>query len=270
MLAVVGLVAVSRAALQPQLRSASLVRSAHVVCTTPVDQAPAVDLVGDGGVLKSISRAGEGAAPQKGAVVEVHYVGMLPETGAVFDSSRARGKPFKFTVGEGKVIGGWEVGVPSMLPGEMATLTCAPQYAYGEKGIPPTIPPSSTLQFEIELLSVQAPASEASSFAEFNQAPRTPSEIKEAYQQKMAQKASPLEGVEGFINWAKNIYIFGLFSSKGERPPWYLNPLVTFPTIFAFVGVLFYLVIILDGVHRGTAIPDGDDLSSFISDMPAP
>ena len=45
---------------------------------------------------------------------EVHYEGRLVETGALFDSSRARGKPFRFTLGEGKVIGGWEVGVSSM------------------------------------------------------------------------------------------------------------------------------------------------------------
>lgn len=126
-------------------------------------------------------------------------------------------QPFKFKIGEGKVIGGWEVGVSSMLPGELATLTCGPQYAYGEKGIPPTIPPSATLQFEVELLSVEGADSEASSFAAFNEAPRTPGEISEAYAQKLSEKEAPLKGVEGLIEWAKSIYIFGLFSSKGER-----------------------------------------------------
>lgn len=104
-----------------------------------------------------------------------------------------------------------------MLPGELATLTCGPQYAYGEKGIPPTIPPSATLQFEVELLSVEGADSEASSFAAFNEAPRTPGEISEAYAQKLSEKEAPLKGVEGLIEWAKSIYIFGLFSSKGER-----------------------------------------------------
>jgi len=200
----------------------------------------------------------------------VHYVGTLLDTGAVFDSSRARGKPFKFTIGEGKVIGGWEVGVSTMTPGELSTLTCGPQYAYGEMGIPPTIPPSATLQFEVELLSVQAPASEAGSFAAFNEAPRTPGEISAAYQQKMAAKASPIQGLEGVIEWAKKIYIFGLFSTNRETPPWYLNPLITFPTIFGFVGLLFYLVVVLDGLHRGTPVPDGDDLSIFLDDTPIP
>ena len=90
-----------------------------------------------------------------GTTVEVHYDGTLLATGARFDSSRERGKTFKFTLGEGKVIGGWEVGVASMKPGERSVLTCSPSYAYGDKGIPPIIPPASALQFEVELLSVQ-------------------------------------------------------------------------------------------------------------------
>lgn len=105
------------------------------LCTVGAE-APALDLVGDGGVLKQVMQAGGGAMPPRGATVEVHYEGRLAETGAVFDSSRSRGKTFKFTLGEGKVIGGWEVGLSSMRVGETATLTCASQYAYGAKGIP--------------------------------------------------------------------------------------------------------------------------------------
>jgi len=256
---------------RPALRSSRVgpSRAGPVACTAAV---PTLDLVGDGGVLKSITRSGEGPPPQSGSTVEVHYVGTLLETGAVFDSSRARGKTFKFKLGEGKVIGGWEVGLASMQPGELSTLTCSPQYAYGVKGIPPMIPPSATLQFEVELLSVQAPASEASSLADFQAStPRTPSDISQAYQRKMAVKDAPKEGLEGVIEWAKSIYIFGLFSSKeGERPPWYLNPLITFPSIFAFTGVGFYLVVLLGGVHRGEVPEIGDDLSGFLDETPLP
>ena len=70
----------------------ALTRSYVIACQAPVDQAPVMDLVGDGGVLKAISRAGEGGVPPRGATVEVHYVGTLQGTGTVFDSSRARGK----------------------------------------------------------------------------------------------------------------------------------------------------------------------------------
>jgi len=242
-----------------------------VRCEAPAAEAPALDLVGDGGVLKQVVRSGNGALPPRGATVEVHYEGRLVDTGAVFDSSRARGKTFRFTLGEGKVIGGWEVGLSSMRVGEVATLTCASQYAYGAKGIPPMIPPSSTLQFDVELIDVEAPLGEASTFADDNpSAPRTPEAIKSAYASKMAAKPQKKEGLEGAIEWAKGIYIFGLFSEKGERPPWYLNPLITFPTIFAIVGVGFYLVVLLDGVHRGEVPTRGDDLSEFIGETQVP
>jgi len=201
----------------------------------------------------------------------VHYEGRLVETGAVFDSSRARGKTFKFTLGEGKVIGGWEVGLSTMQVGEQATLTCASQYAYGAKGIPPMIPPAAALRFDVELVSVELPEAEARTFADDNPlAPRTPESIKAAYESKMASKPVEKEGFEGFVEWAKSIYIFGLFSTKGERPPWYLNPLITFPAIFVIVGIGFYLVVLLNGIHRGEVPLSGDDLSDFIGETEAP
>ena len=239
------------------------------VCSAPAE-ANAMDLVGDGGVLKTLLTAGAGAQPSRGATVEVHYEGRLADTGAVFDSSRARGKTFRFTLGEGKVIGGWEVGVSSMQVGELCEITCSPQYAYGAKGIPPMIPPSATLRFEVELLSVEAKV-DAQSFADDNfETARTPSAISAAYQSKMAAKEAPAEGLQGVLDWAKSIYIFGLFSTTEEKPPWYLNPLITFPSIFAIVGLGFYLVVALGGVHRGEVPQAGDDLSSFIGDTYAP
>ena len=85
----------------------------------------------------------------------VHYEGRLAVSGERFDSSRDRGKPFKFTLGEGKVIGGWEVAVGAMAKGERASITCSPQYAYGKKGIPPLIPPDATLVFDVELIDFE-------------------------------------------------------------------------------------------------------------------
>jgi len=253
----------ARPALLPTIRSARV--GQPPLCVAPAPSA--LDLVGDGGVVKRLIQPGEGARPPRGAIVEVHYEGRLVDTGAVFDSSRARGKPFKFTLGEGKVIGGWEVGLSSMQVGELSELTCAPQYAYGEKGIPPMIPPASTLQFEVELLSVTTPQGQSQSFAEDNpDSPRTPGDIAAAYQSKMAAKPQAAEGLQGFLDWAKTIYIFGLFSTKDEKPPWYINPLITFPIIFAIVGAGFALVVALDGVHRGEVPEIGDDLTSFIGD----
>lgn len=237
----------------------------------PPPPMPSKDLVGDGGVLKQTLRAGMGARPERGATVEVHYEGTLADTGVVFDSSRARGKTFKFTLGEGRVIGGWEVGVSSMQQGELALLTCKPQYAYGANGIPPTIPPSATLQFEVELISIELPQREAQTMADNNPlVERTPQAIQAAYEAKMGLKEAEKQGLEGFIDWVNSWYIFGLFSTKEEGAPWYLNPGITFPSIFAVVGALFYLTVLLDGLHRGDLAPQGDDLSTFIGDTEPP
>lgn len=75
--------------------------------------------------------------PKIGKYVTVHYVGKFHGTEKVFDSSRARGKPFKFILGSQSVIAGWEQGVALMSKGEVCTLVCPPELAYGKRGSPP-------------------------------------------------------------------------------------------------------------------------------------
>jgi FK506-binding protein 4/5 len=106
------------------------------------------------GVKKEVVKEGEGwQKPKAGDEVTVHYVGTLESDGTQFDSSRDRGKPFNFTLGKGQVIKGWDTGVAAMKKGELAKLTLAPEFAYGESGSPPKIPANATLVFEVELLS---------------------------------------------------------------------------------------------------------------------
>ena len=106
----------------------------------------------DGGIMKEIYVEGDGPTPQNGDRVEAHYVGTL-EDGTKFDSSRDRGDPFKFTIGKGQVIRGWDEGFATMKKGEKAMLTIRSEYGYGENGSPPKIPGGATLKFEVELLS---------------------------------------------------------------------------------------------------------------------
>jgi FKBP-type peptidyl-prolyl cis-trans isomerase len=96
---------------------------------------------------------GTGAEAQAGKMVDVHYTGWLTN-GKKFDSSVDRAKPFTFKLGAGQVIKGWDQGVQGMKVGGKRKLTIPPQLAYGEKGFPGAIPPSSTLVFEVELLRV--------------------------------------------------------------------------------------------------------------------
>ncbi|KAM3871651.1 peptidyl-prolyl cis-trans isomerase FKBP1A-like [Diretmus argenteus] len=100
--------------------------------------------------------AGDGRTfPKKGQRVVVHYVGSLLD-GTKFDSSRDRGKPFKFKIGYQEVIRGWEEGVAQMSVGQRAKLTCSSDFAYGSKGHPGVIPANATLIFDVELLGLEA------------------------------------------------------------------------------------------------------------------
>lgn len=109
------------------------------------------DLSGDGGVLKEIIKIGEGEYPENSNQIHAHYVGKLMD-GTVFDSSRDRNKEFTFKLGTGNVIKAWDIAFSTMQKGEQAILTCQAEYAYGESGSPPKIPPNATLQFEVELI----------------------------------------------------------------------------------------------------------------------
>ncbi|GAB2213575.1 hypothetical protein Droror1_Dr00017885 [Drosera rotundifolia] len=109
--------------------------------------------IGKQGLKKKLIKEGEGwDFPEPGDEVEVHYTGTLLD-GTKFDSSRDRGEPFKFTLGQGQVIQGWDQGIKTMKKGENALFTIPAELAYGESGSPPTIPPNATLQFDVELLS---------------------------------------------------------------------------------------------------------------------
>ena len=115
----------------------------------PSDQAPSYQLE-----LQDIV-VGTGDSAGAGHVVEVHYVGVSWKTGQQFDASWDRGKSFKFTLGKGQVISGWDQGVAGMQVGGRRRITIPPRLAYGKRGAGHAIGPDYTLVFVVDLLAMR-------------------------------------------------------------------------------------------------------------------
>lgn len=106
-----------------------------------------------GGVTVEDLRAGKGPEAKAGRKVSVYYEGRLKSNNKVFDSTKA-GDGFKFLLGRGEVIRGWDTGVQGMKVGGKRRIICPPNTAYGPRGQPPTIPGNATLVFDVELRGV--------------------------------------------------------------------------------------------------------------------
>ena len=113
-------------------------------------------ITNDSGLKYKEIKIGEGAYPEKGDKVVVHYTGKL-EDGTVFDSSVDRNVPFEFAIGQGRVIKGWDEGLATMKIGGKRTLIIPSELGYGKRGAGDRIPPNATLIFEVELLDIKKP-----------------------------------------------------------------------------------------------------------------
>jgi peptidylprolyl isomerase len=119
------------------------------VVEVPSDQPPSYQLE-----LEDLT-VGEGEEATAGRIVEVHYVGVSWNTGKQFDASWDRGDTFKFALGKGQVIQGWDQGVAGMKVGGRRRITIPPQLAYGKRGAGGVIGPDETLVFVVDLVGVR-------------------------------------------------------------------------------------------------------------------
>jgi FKBP-type peptidyl-prolyl cis-trans isomerase len=108
----------------------------------------------ESGLRYKIIQKGDGAQPEKGQTVAVHYKGMFAD-GGVFDDSYKRGNPIEFPVGQGNVIPGWDEGILLLKVGDKARFVIPSHLAYGEAGAGGVIPPNATLVFDVELMEVK-------------------------------------------------------------------------------------------------------------------
>jgi len=160
------LVCDSIAALRPDQRDAVLKVGVEMVERRDLNAAKAEEIMRQYLVPPLASRPsglqirelvrGTGPRPVKGALVTVHYTGMLDD-GAVFDSSYTRKQPFEFKLGGNIVIDGWDEGVSLMRLGGKAQLVIPPHLAYGPGGDGGVIPPGATLLFNVELVQLKNP-----------------------------------------------------------------------------------------------------------------
>jgi peptidylprolyl isomerase len=115
----------------------------------PSGQAPSYQLE-----IEDIT-VGQGDEAVAGKIVEVHYVGVSWSSGKEFDASWDRGDTFKFGLGKGQVIPGWDQGVAGMKVGGRRRITIPPALAYGKRGAPGAIGPDETLVFVVDLVGVR-------------------------------------------------------------------------------------------------------------------
>jgi peptidylprolyl isomerase len=117
--------------------------------TVPTGEAPSYQLE-----LEDIE-VGDGDEAVSGKIAEVHYVGVSWSNGEQFDASWDRGDTFKFALGKGQVIKGWDQGVQGMKVGGRRRITIPPMLGYGKRGAGGVIGPDETLVFVVDLISVR-------------------------------------------------------------------------------------------------------------------
>ena len=115
----------------------------------PSSQEPPAELV-----VEDIE-VGDGPEAASGNQVEVHYVGVAWSDGQQFDASWDRNDPFRFGLGQGQVIAGWDQGVAGMKVGGRRRISIPPHLGYGAQGAGGVIKGGEMLVLVVDLLAVR-------------------------------------------------------------------------------------------------------------------
>ncbi|GBO43577.1 Inactive peptidyl-prolyl cis-trans isomerase FKBP6, partial [Araneus ventricosus] len=99
-----------------------------------------------------VLKQGVGCPIPEKSIVYIHYDAFLEGRKESFDSTRLRDRPFKFLLGDGKLLPGLEIGIQTMKNGELSRIMVSPKYALGEMGCPPRIPPNAEILYEVQVL----------------------------------------------------------------------------------------------------------------------
>jgi hypothetical protein len=217
-----------------------------------------VALAPENGVVKEIISKGTGRGIEPGDILAIQYQASILGANKPF----AKGDKEQFIFKDGSHIKGWDIAVGSMKIGEKSRFVCKAQYAYGAKGIDPVIPPDSDVVVEMNLLAWLGNQMRPESLFQKDLdidpfIASTPETIQAEFDEMTANKEDKYKGgiVQLYLNRFKNIsFGFGgsnfFASQSGERPPWYLNPNITFPSMVAFTMGLFFILLNAGGLKE--------------------
>ena len=237
-----------------------------------VSSSSVIELTQDGGVKKEVIEKGTGKKVEDGDILAIQYEAKLKNLEKVI----ARGEQEKFVLKDGSLIKGWDIGLSSMRVGEKARVSVSSNYAYGDQGIIPVIPPGSDIEINVKILAWLGnqlrPESLFSKDLDIDPfVSSTPEQIQADYDEMQAAKNDKYEGniADIYLRRIKNIsFGFGgsnfFASQSGDKAPWWLNPNITFPTMISICLAAFVTVISFSGIKEKGERPVDLDVAGTI------
>lgn len=216
----------------------------------------------DGAIFKDVLTRGGGKTIETGDILAVDYTAAVKDANGILQKPFAKNTQEKFVFKDGLMIKGWDIGVGSMRVGERARIFIPSKYAYGTKGVDPVIPPNADIEVDIRIIAWLGnqlnPETLFSKDLDIDPfVASTPEAIQAEFNDRQANIDDKYRGniFQIYLNRFKNIsFGFGgsnfFASQSGERPPWWLNPNITFPSMISITLAAFIIVLSFGGVKE--------------------